>query len=192
MSAKIKVYKFKSASTSFGKLHLSVCYDTNINEMNDDGPETAASPIKSTPHISRLLSKSPEKKPTPASSTIKRQGSPFPSPTLRKKVLSLTHLRVNTTTVTPDRGSSVSKEFDDVANVSPISPLPPRILEKFESLSMKSKLISSPTKAPSFLHFPDSDSENLLSVSSGRASHKNHKSSSELFGSFVGSYEVLF
>jgi hypothetical protein len=169
VSAKIKVYRFKTASTRFGKLHLSAIYDANIgDDLNDDAEskiQIAKAKVSSASFPSAKI----------AHSSIKRQGSPFPSPTLRKKVLSLTHLKVNT---------ALSVDSNGVSSVSPISPFPDRILEKFEAMTVNSKPISSPTKAPSSLIMSSDD--HLLSP----IKQTQRNSSAELFGSFVGSYEV--
>ncbi|KAJ3009615.1 hypothetical protein HKX48_007847 [Thoreauomyces humboldtii] len=127
ISAKLKVYKFRSASTGHeGKLHLSVVYDASVAGMVASTVAGAKgspvkSPLKKTNtsvppalHVRTAgpgsYSRSPTtakqsldgRPPRPASAPAPSQrrtsaslGSPFPSPTMQKRVLGIAQWRLS-------------------------------------------------------------------------------------------------
>ncbi|TPX65739.1 hypothetical protein SpCBS45565_g04958 [Spizellomyces sp. 'palustris'] len=124
-AAKLKVYKFRSASTgSRGKLHLSVVYDSSVAGMVAVGGRRAASPVKSPvkagsrPESGPAIKSTSEgdltdgkpkddysigKPPRPSSEAPRGRrsssslGSPFPSPTMQRRVLGLAQWKLSST-----------------------------------------------------------------------------------------------
>ncbi|KAJ3129621.1 hypothetical protein HK098_000772 [Nowakowskiella sp. JEL0407] len=93
LTAKLKVYKFRTAVATFGKLHLSVVYDsatTNLISRTFTPVTQQVIPLSlnfSDQTAPIVVSDSTQLPPTNG------LGSPLPSPTLSKRVLHLTHLK---------------------------------------------------------------------------------------------------
>ncbi|TPX30759.1 hypothetical protein SmJEL517_g05736 [Synchytrium microbalum] len=87
LSAKLKVFKFRSAKLDCGRLNLSVVYDSNlanfvihkeVDKKEVERQQTQVTPTPPVPQQRRRMSIG---------------GSPFPSPKMTRKVLALTHLK---------------------------------------------------------------------------------------------------
>ncbi|TPX50019.1 hypothetical protein SeMB42_g02397 [Synchytrium endobioticum] len=134
LSAKLKVYKFRSASTSYGKLHLSVVYDANLaNFVKTVSP----SPTKASTSGGQIEKKEDVASPTPKQSNQRSSngGSPFPSPKLTRKVVALSHLKLE---------ALKSKPFEMLPQVEPQS-IPPAITQQGRRVSLT---VTTPTVSP--------------------------------------------
>ncbi|KAI8814671.1 hypothetical protein BJ742DRAFT_184580 [Cladochytrium replicatum] len=109
LSARLKVYKFRTAMTSFGKLHLSVVFDVNLSSIL---PQTKTQtkqqviPVSIEADSTPILV-TPSKPPLPSSTPRPSLGSPFPSPTLQRRALSIAQLKL-TPTPTPPPAAPIS------------------------------------------------------------------------------------
>ncbi|KAJ3168695.1 hypothetical protein HDU87_000983 [Geranomyces variabilis] len=151
LAAKLKVYKFRSASTaSDGRLHLSVVYDASVAGMvpvSLSAAKVNRSPTKASgppllpfgPIAARQRTGSEAKAEgepmdTDGGGFFERRrssaslGSPFPSPTMQKRVLTFAHWKLTAAAVPSSPHNVDTAALPPLAPSSPppALPLPPR------------------------------------------------------------------
>ncbi|KAI8998055.1 hypothetical protein BC832DRAFT_595321 [Gaertneriomyces semiglobifer] len=122
--ARLKVYKFRTASTwGRGKLHLSVVYDSSVAGLVPRNPSLTPSPIKTVASERPEFRQPPCPRSAPATSRrTSSLGSPFPSPTMQKKVLNFAQSKLvapKSATIVDKHSQALLFERLEVTGVNP-------------------------------------------------------------------------